>query len=404
MNLDQNLRTMLRERADGVAAAPVVPDSTVRRVRVRKAVMAGGALAVVAAVALAGAFAVRSAVSTDAAPIPPAEREEREQRETPLPGPVRNGRILNSDSGFWQGSTAPPPPGGQHSYAWDAFDEDTGSFLYTAQSIDGRFWVVGADGLVAESDCPASSGCGHNEMDTFGPGPDEITVPSADSCAARGPDGLCAPRSVHVIGFDGTLHDTLDISAVLSQGQDLYLSDLAWSPDGSRLAISTESDDFDCDRSSAPCEGKVWIFDRNGGEAQLVFTERAPEHVVLRDLAWSPDGRTLVLLVASNSYGYGFSDSASQVWACLVALRMPPNEPLRAETLKVYDDWDPGVKLTEVADDYHLAFPFAWSPDGTRIAVTSEGGIAEISAEDGEVLARHPGEGVWGPLAWLRKR
>jgi WD40 repeat protein len=203
---------------------------------------------------------------------------------------------------------------------------------------------------------------------------------------------------------DDTLQDTLDISAVLSQGRDLNLSDLAWSPDGSRLAISTESDDFDCDRSSAPCEGKVWIFDRDGGEPQLVFTERAPERVVLRDLAWSPDGGTLALLVASDFYSFDYSDSASEERPRLIALRVPPNQPVRAETLKVYDDWDPGVKVIVVADDYHVAFPFAWSPDGTRIAVTSAGGIAEISSEDGEVLARHPGEGVDGPLAWLRER
>jgi WD40 repeat protein len=138
----------------------------------------------------------------------------------------------------------------------------------------------------------------------------------------------------------------------------------------------------------------------------LVFTERAPEGVVLRDLAWSPDGRTLALLVASDSYSYGYSDSASEKRPRLVALRMPPIEPARAETLKVYDDWDPGpgARVLVSSDDYHVVFPFAWSPDGTRIAVTSAGGIAEISAEDGEVLARHPGEGVWGPLAWLRKR
>lgn len=86
-HLDQDLRTMLRQRADGVAAAPVVPDSTVLRARVRKALWTGGALAVVAAVAVMSAVVLRSTVWTDAAPVPPAERKEREQRETPLPGP-----------------------------------------------------------------------------------------------------------------------------------------------------------------------------------------------------------------------------------------------------------------------------------------------------------------------------
>lgn len=72
MNLDENVRTMLRERAGSVAAAPVVPDRTVRRVRMKKALSAGTALAVVAALGVAGAFLARSALSTDAAPISPA--------------------------------------------------------------------------------------------------------------------------------------------------------------------------------------------------------------------------------------------------------------------------------------------------------------------------------------------
>jgi hypothetical protein len=84
MNLDQNLRTMLRERAEGVAATPVVPERTVRRVRVRKALQAGGALTVVAAVAVAGAFAVRSAVWTDAAPVPPADESGQEIEQMPI--------------------------------------------------------------------------------------------------------------------------------------------------------------------------------------------------------------------------------------------------------------------------------------------------------------------------------
>ena len=84
MNLDQNLRTILRERAESVAAAPVVPERTVRRVRVRKTLSAGGALAVVAAVAVAGIFALKSTVWTDAAPVSPADQRERVIEQRPV--------------------------------------------------------------------------------------------------------------------------------------------------------------------------------------------------------------------------------------------------------------------------------------------------------------------------------
>lgn len=72
MNLEENVRTMLRERAGSVEAAPVVPERTVRRTQMRKALSAGTALAVVAALGVAGAFLARSAFSTDADPIQPA--------------------------------------------------------------------------------------------------------------------------------------------------------------------------------------------------------------------------------------------------------------------------------------------------------------------------------------------
>jgi hypothetical protein len=71
MNLDQDIRTMLRARAEGVVAAPTIPQSTLRRVRVRKTLMTGGAAAVVAALVFGG-FAANGSLSKDAAPIVPA--------------------------------------------------------------------------------------------------------------------------------------------------------------------------------------------------------------------------------------------------------------------------------------------------------------------------------------------
>lgn len=77
MNLDQDIRTMLRERVEGVAAAPVIPHGTVRRVRVRKALMAGGATVLAAALVLGG-FAASRSLSNEAAPTLPAGESERE--------------------------------------------------------------------------------------------------------------------------------------------------------------------------------------------------------------------------------------------------------------------------------------------------------------------------------------
>jgi hypothetical protein len=78
VNLDEDLRTMLRRRAEGVYAAPVLPERTIRRVRARRAAWAVGAVA--AAIGLVvGWFVFASAPSPDARlgpvqegqPVPP---------------------------------------------------------------------------------------------------------------------------------------------------------------------------------------------------------------------------------------------------------------------------------------------------------------------------------------------
>jgi hypothetical protein len=76
MNLDQDIRTMLRARADGVTATPTIPRSTVRRVRVRKTLMTGGVAVVIAALVFGG-FAASRSLSNDAAPTPPSDVTEK---------------------------------------------------------------------------------------------------------------------------------------------------------------------------------------------------------------------------------------------------------------------------------------------------------------------------------------
>jgi hypothetical protein len=400
MKLDEDLRTMLRERAEGVNAAPVIPDATVSRVRVRKTMIAGAVGVGVATVALAGVLVVSTIA--DESPAPPAERNER---EAPLPGPGRNGTILHSEDGNGpeEGSTPTGPdvaPGqeGVTPYdAWAAFDQTTESFLFIWPYDSKQVWVVGANGPTAKFICPPSTECG--VMDSFGPGSDEVTVADSD------------PRSVNVIGFDGTVRETLDLSEVVTDsrtGPYQEIADIQWSPDGSRLAVSTNNSNSCDDRDI--CDANVWIIERDGGKPQWVFTTAADDSPVkgvgtpnppsLRDLAWSPNGDSLAFLSAPV-YTKGRPRNKR-----LVVLRLQSGEAVHGDTLHTYDDrdWRSEGLDALLETHYHLHFAFAWSPDGTRMAVTSEGGIAEISAEDGSVLARHPGEEIHGPLAWLRKR
>jgi hypothetical protein len=98
MNLDQDIRTMLRARAEGVAAAPVIPHGTVRRVRVRKTLMAGS-LAVVVGAVVFGGFAASRSLSNDAAPTPPAG-ETREEDPTVVDFPNVTATFVSPTNGF----------------------------------------------------------------------------------------------------------------------------------------------------------------------------------------------------------------------------------------------------------------------------------------------------------------
>ena len=343
-------------------------------------VMTALSIFVIGAGIVAGSLWIGS-LRNDAAPVPPAEENE----------PMRNGRILHAvpSDMYWEGPTAPPPPGGALTYHWDAFDQDSGSFLYVTQMQERKYWVIGEDGPpIAEFDCPTSSGCGGNGIESFGPNSDEITVPSQD---------LEDSESVHVIGFDGTLRETLDISAA-TDAPDQALSDLEWSPDGTRLAVSTEPEGR-CDPSSGQCGGRVWIFDRDGGEPQLVYTERAKKYPSLRELAWSPDGNGLAALVAKPACGFPV-DAPPRV----VVLGLDPSAPARVEVEIVYED-DGSRGGCILPHHLRLDYPFAWSPDGTRIAIATGNEIHEISSSTGDVLSeRLLVGGLEGPMAWLPQR
>jgi dipeptidyl aminopeptidase/acylaminoacyl peptidase len=305
---------------------------------------------------------------------------ESTSEETPAVAPMQNGRIIKT------GDDTNMPE-------WDEFDQDTASFLYLSgyPSDYPLVSVVREGKRVAEFDCPSSAAC--DSIGTFGPGPDELTVPAASQ-----PDDV---QAVQVIGFDGTVRDTLDISPTITEDQQL--SDLAWSPDGTHLAISTETS---CDDVTVVCEGKVWEFDQDGEGPQLIYTHPSvgvPLGEVgypptLHELAWSPDGRALSLLVTPLSLKDASKD---EVQPSLKLLWFSPNRTISTGVWHRYEDVDLTPDLVE--QNYRSYFASAWSPDGTRVAVTNRNGVVEISAEDGRVLARHPYEDPRGLLAWLPK-
>jgi hypothetical protein len=294
----------------------------------------------------------------------------------------RNGRITTAERYLGEE---------RHGYDWRDFDPVSGTGLFVLHRGDNDngapgLAVLGRAGRVATLTCrrglPCSPSFGY--VATLGPGADGVTVASGDGTA-------------QVIGYDGALRRTIDLTATVTGGADVR--GLRWSPDGGRLAVLTNQNALP-DDEVAWAASRVWLVDRDGSDAQLAYslvalgnpkgTFDASEFDARGSIwfpgwswSWSPDGQALLLDVLR-----GGPDGTADNPVVLV-LHLPPNGtayPVVAQTLYHSDrsfDWWGNV---------------AWSPDGTRVAVRTRRHITEISAEDGSVSARHPHDAGW--LIW----
>ncbi len=109
-------------------------------------------------------------------------------------------------------------------------------------------------------------------------------------------------------------------------------SALAWSPDGKRLATSTQ--------------GKIWLWDLTTGSYTPIFAAPTPGEKI-RALAWSPNGRYLA--VGSDLIRVVDSASGRPLWS------YSPDYPYLAV---------PGQPTQTTA--------LAWSPDGNKLAMATQ--------------------------------
>lgn len=271
-------------------------------------------------------------------------------------------------------------------YDWRGYDPVTDTGLFATGSDADRDFdleglaVVGPSGPLAMLTCAQDLRCSPEDnrlsfAATLGPGADEVTVESGDGTA-------------QVLGYDGTVRRTLDLTATITDGGEV--AGVRWSADGSRLAVVTAQSLGQEDQDGTVT--RAWLVDPDGGNAQLAYSVFLPgfsprKHAgpdfdgegtiwTATGWGWSPDGQSLLLEVAWTP-GPGTSD--------VVVLHVPPGGPATAQTLyhsNRHFDWAGNV---------------AWSPDGTRIAVRTRvpgspmrHRVTEISAEDGSVIAQHP--------------
>ena len=255
-----------------------------------------------------------------------------------LPGaqaafPGTNGRVVYEDvlsSGFY---TVDPGAGGrEHILAGEGTRTDD-----PAYSPDGRLiaysrnrdlWVANADGTA-----PRRVTTGGNN----------------DQGAAFSPDGASlvfyrvASTDLFVVGLDGTgLRN-------LTNDQDAFESEPAWSPDGTTIAYG---------RGTSAGEGAVYTIRADGTNRAIITPEQEPPPTCSpdhrsgsREPSWSPDGARIAFTGVSLCDPSGTRKYGTDIWV------MRPDG-----TGKVNITDNDGVSEHEPH----------WSPDGTKIAFLSD--------------------------------
>lgn len=166
--------------------------------------------------------------------------------------------------------------------------------------------------------------------------------------------GLIAfvPPDPHDVGISLLDPESGEVSRLTTEVRDV--TDLSWSPDGTRLA-------FLLDRQSG-----IGIIDADGGGLRSITDEsNFPAETTFSRATWSPDGSHIAFAaggVPPNADCDGL-DCLSLVHAKIYVMDLAPS------------------RMTKLTEDNLIASSPAWSPDGARIAFVAIP-ASELSLDD----------------------
>jgi Tol biopolymer transport system component len=175
-----------------------------------------------------------------------------------------------------------------------------GTKVFWSSSIQGAGWVL----KLADFIEPTLSLANIRTITPFGTGPGKQTYEAHD---------VSADNSVLLFSYSADLPLDLDIwsyslqtgvSTNLSNAPGVWDEHAHWAPDGATIAwVSSRGFSFTpADNWQTTLRTEVWLMDRDGSNKRQVTFYNTPGspgyvagHVICADLAWSPDGTSLVV-------------------------------------------------------------------------------------------------------------
>jgi WD40 repeat protein len=221
------------------------------------------------------------------------------------------------------------------------------------------------------------------------------------------PDGFLSPNGSMVAAGDAGWIALYDVTShrygrAVEAAPNGFVSTVAWSPDGSRLASQAAHDATRTFRGQGD-HLRIWAVGADGRLTEIAAL--LTEDRYSRLLGWTPDGQSLVLVDAEGLAIWNPDDAApTHVLDAAVELSEIWFDPSGSRAAIRVDG--SSVRIIDTTTWRWVGEPFpgfvvAWSPDGTLLA-TAEGPLQVFDATTGTPLGRPVHLSDWGirTLAW----
>ncbi len=219
------------------------------------------------------------------------------------------------------------------------------------------------------------------------------------------PDGELSPDGTTIAVKNGSTIALYDIARRGSgppaqAAPNGFVWDVAWSPDGTRIATQAQHDGTRVQRGGRD-HARVWAVEADGTLTETASLPTEDRHLSM--LGWTPDGQSLLLADANGMSTWDVESEPVHVLDVNGMISEVTFEPGGAHAAIRVDDT---VRVVDVStwswsDTALPGGAVAWSPDGTLLAVASDG-LQLYDVETARPIGTPVPLSEWGisTLAW----